>query len=159
MSKCLNNCQNCNNICTSNCPICGIKGKSVPLETLKNKIIMHQEYIMDEKSYICINRKCNVVYYQESNPKYFITTEIEDEVWFKSKGEKQIICYCHHLTLKDIIEIVNSSPQEKLTKEQIFKLLKLELNPNCLKKNPIGTSCDKLFQNAIDYAYKQKENK
>ena len=159
MNKCTNNCNNCNSSCCASCPICNMKGKSVPLITLKHKIIKNRELIMDEKSYICINRNCDVVYFQETNPKYFLKDEIEDEVWFKTKGENQIICYCHKILLKDIVNIVKASNQEALTKTKILELLKVDGNHDCIKHNPVGESCDRLFQNAIIYAYKQKENK
>ncbi len=85
MNECTNNCNSCKNSCTVNCPICNMKAKAVPLIALKHKIIKNQELIMNDKRYICINRNCEVVYFQETNPKYFIKSEIEDEVMVQNQ--------------------------------------------------------------------------
>ena len=108
--------------------------------------------------YICINRKCPVIYYQEENPKYFIKDDIKTQIWFKSSLNEQIICYCHNIKLIDIVEIVKNSEENDLTKEKIFEKLNVKEEKDCLYNNPLGESCDKLFKNAIEFAYKQKNN-
>ena len=40
----------------------------------------------------------------------------------------------------------------------IFNILNITEGKHCLYTNPVGESCDKLFANAIEFAYKQKNN-
>lgn len=158
MSNCNNDCKNCNTSCKNGCPVCNVLGKIVPVNTLRSLIIKNNSLIKDTTSYICINRKCACIYYQEDNPKYFIKDEVKVPIWFKSSLKEQIICYCHNIKLTDIVEIVKRSDDLKLTKEKIFKILNIKEGSNCEINNPIGECCDKLFTNAIEFAYKQKEN-
>lgn len=158
MNKCDQNCNSCSSKCGSGCPICNVAGKNVPLITVKSLLKDNNHYFNDLKTYICINRKCPVIYYQEENPKYFIKDDIKTQIWFKSSLNEQIICYCHNIKLTDIVEMVKNSEELDLTKEKIFNKLGIKEEGNCLYNNPLGESCDKLFKNAIEFAYKQKNN-
>lgn len=158
MEKCDQNCSTCSSKCGSGCPICNVQGKNVPLITVKSLIKDKNYYLNDNNIYICINRKCPVIYYQEENPKYFIKDDIKTQIWFKSSINEQIICYCHNIKLIDIVEIVKNSEEKDLTKEKIFEKLNVKEEKDCLYNNPLGESCDKLFKNAIEFAYKQKNN-
>lgn len=158
MEKCDQNCSTCSSKCGSGCPICNVQGKNVPLITVKSLIKDKNYYLNDNNIYICINRKCPVIYYQEENPKYFIKDDIKTQIWFKSSLNEQIICYCHNIKLIDIVEIVKNSEENDLTKEKIFEKLNVKEEKDCLYNNPLGESCDKLFKNAIEFAYKQKNN-
>ena len=158
MNKCDHNCSTCSSICGSGCPLCNVQGKEVPLITIKSLLKDKNHYFNDLNTYICINRKCPVIYYQEENPKYFIKDDVKTQIWFKSSLNEQIICYCHNIKLTDIIEVVKNSDEINLTKEKIFEILNIKEENNCLYHNPVGESCDKLFKNAIEFAYKQKNN-
>lgn len=158
MEKCDQNCSTCSSKCGSGCPICNVQGKNVPLITVKSLIKDKNYYLNDNNIYICINRKCPVIYYQEENPKYFIKDDIKTQIWFKSSLNEQIICYCHNIKLIDIVEIVKNSEEKDLTKEKIFEKLNVKEEKDCLYNNPLGESCDILFKNAIEFAYKQKNN-
>lgn len=158
MNKCDQNCNTCLSKCGYVCPLCNVQGKKVPLITVKSLLKEKYHYLNDFNVYICINRKCPVIYYQEENPKYFIKDDVKTQIWFKSGLKEQIICYCHNIKLTDIIEIVKKSDEKDLNKEKIFKILNIEEKNNCLYHNPLGESCDKLFINAIEFAYKQKNN-
>lgn len=159
MNKCDQNCSTCSTNCKNGCPICNVKGKIVPLITVKSLIKDKNTFLTDDDTYICINRKCRVIYYQESNPKYFTSEDVKTQIWFKSRLNEQIICYCHNIKLTDIVEIVKKSQDNNLTKEKIFKELGFKnSDKDCIYHNPLGESCDKLFINAIEFAYKQKNN-
>lgn len=158
MNKCDQNCNTCSSKCGTGCPICNVSGKKVPLITVKSLLKDKNHYLNDNNIYICINRKCPVIYFQEENPKYFTKDDIKTQIWFKSSLNEQIICYCHNIKLTDIVEIVKNSPDNELTKEKVFKILNIKDDNNCLYYNPLGESCDKLFNNAIEFAYKQKNN-
>ena len=156
MNTCNQNCNTCTSKCQNGCPICNVVGKEVPLITVKNLLKNKQIYLTTEKTYICINRKCPVIYYQEKNPQYFIKDDVKTQIWFKTSLKEHIVCYCHNIKLLDIVEIVKQQDDTNLTKEKIFKILNIKETNDCLHNNPLGESCDKLFQNAIEYAYKQK---
>lgn len=157
MEKCNNNCQICNIPCLSNCPLCKGKGIEIPLVTAKS-LLIKPKYLNENKIYVCPNRKCEVNYFQEGNPNYFINSDLKRQIWFKTSLKSQIICYCHDIKLTDVINIVFDSKVDKLTKDDIFKILKLNIdNSNCIYNNPLGENCDKLFKSAIEYAYKLKE--
>ena len=158
MAECNSNCATCSTSCKSGCPLCNVKGKTVPLITVKSLVKNGADYLNDNQAYICINRKCNVIYFQEENPKYFIKEEVKVPVWFKAKLNEYIVCYCNNVKLQDIVEIVKNSDKDNLTKEDIFNILNITEGKNCLYTNPVGESCDKLFANAIEFAYKQKNN-
>ena len=159
MNKCDQNCNTCSSKCGSGCPICNVAGKNVPLITVKSLIKDKNSFLNEKNTYICINRKCPVIYYQEENPKYFIKDDVKSQIWFKSSLNEQIICYCHNIKLTNIVEIVKNSNDNNLTKEKIFNLLGYEISDKeCIYHNPLGESCDKLFKNAIEFAYKQKNN-
>ncbi len=158
MNSCDQNCNTCSSNCKNGCPLCNVSGKKVPLITVKSLIKDKNHFLTDDEAFICINRKCPVIYYQNGNPKYFIKDDIKTQIWFKSSLNEQIICYCHNIKLIDIVEIVKKSEENDLTKEKIFNILNIKEEKNCVYHNPIGESCDKLFKNAIEFAYKQKNN-
>ena len=157
MEKCKSDCGSCQSICASKCPVCGTKGMLVPQETVKS-LIKDSKYLKESKTYICLNRKCKNVYFQEDNPKYYLKDEVKRPIWYKENLDEYIVCYCHNICLKDIIEIVKSSSLDNFNKEGIFKMLKITKKDDCLHNFPLGCSCDKLFTNAIEYAYKVKKD-
>lgn len=157
MEKCSNNCQSCKIVCLSNCPICKSKGIEIPLVTAKS-MLLNSIYLNENKIYVCPNRKCEVNYFQEGNPNYFIKSDLKRQIWFKTSLKSQIICYCHDIKLTDIIDVVFSSNKNNLTKKDIFDKIGIEEdNSKCIYNNPLGENCDKLFNNAIEYAYKLKD--
>lgn len=158
MSECNNNCSTCSSNCKGGCPICNVKGKNVPLITAKSLIKDGHNYLNNEQIYICINRKCSVIYFQDDNPKYFGKNEIKVPIWFKSNFNDYIVCYCHNIKLIDIVNIVKNSSDDNLTKEKIFNILDIKEENDCIHNNPTGECCDKLFVNAIEFAYKQKNS-
>jgi hypothetical protein len=98
------------------------------------------------------------VYYFDTTPIIYTKDDLKRKIWFKSPLNEYIVCYCHNILLLDLVNIVKNSEDDNLTKEKIFKILNIdEETTDCLHKNPLGAPCDKVFKNAIDYAYKQKK--
>lgn len=156
-NSCNNNCIICNSVCESKCPICLHKGIKVPLVTVKNLVKDDKMLFNSEQTYICSNKKCDIIYYQYDNPNIFYKKDVKTKVWFKEKYNDYIVCYCHNIYLKDIVSIVKTDKSDKiLTKEDILSRFEKK-HEDCLMLNPVGNSCDKLFLNAIEYAYKQKK--
>ena len=61
MNKCDQNCNTCSANCKKGCPICNVLGKNVPLITVKSLIKDQNSFLNDKNTYICINRKFNIV--------------------------------------------------------------------------------------------------
>lgn len=143
----------CNHCCCNHhrevitCPVCEKKAVLVPLETVKS---LTKKENLKEDYYLCTNPKCQVVYFNQQ--KVFYQKDITTKVWYKNKMEDFIVCYCHNIKLLDIIKAVNdlngSSQQE-----EILKYLKKDIKQkDCLHKNPTGSSCQRLLDNAIEFA-------
>ncbi len=156
--KCNNECTSCATLCDSSCPVCHMKARKVNINVCKN-ILKDSTYILENhETYICNNRKCEVTYFQKDNPVVYLKEDLKVPVWFKERLENQIICYCYNIYLTDIIKIVNES-YDKLTIDDIKSKFKKQDMVKCETHNPIGESCEVLFQNAIDFAYHKKETK
>ena len=155
--ECNRNCKTCASICGNSCPICGTKGKKVSSVTVKS--LIKGDFLFDENQdiYLCVNKKCSVAYYQENHPKCYYKEEVLVPIWFKEKYDQYMVCYCHQIYLNDIVELVQHIDEPNLTKKDVCKYLNKQHQEDCLHQNPLGTCCDTLFQNAIAYAYKQKQ--
>lgn len=157
-----NNCSSCKSTSCklSICPICSTKGRLVPNKTVVN-LVKKDEYIdLVKESYICTNRNCNVIYYQVNNPNIYYKEDIKVPIFFKSAIKDYIVCYCHNITLLDICKIVNTIDSESITKNDVIKKLEININKaneDCITHNPLGENCDKVFNNAIQFAIKQKK--
>lgn len=151
--NCNHECSNCQNGCIVLCPICEKNAREVKFSAAKTLVIEPKYLKKDELVYICQNKKCDVVYFQLNNPKYYFKNEIKKPIWFKEKVDKYMVCYCREIYLSDIIKIIKESKDDILyTKEDIMKKFPKVLE-DCAHNNPLGESCDKVFENAIKYAY------
>lgn len=155
--NCNHECNTCESACIIDCPICGKKGLIVKTEAALN-LVNNNIYIdKNKKVYICQNKKCNVAYFQEDNPKYYTKEEVVVPIWFKETYSKYMVCYCYEIYLNDIVNIIKENNSNKiLTKEDILKHFEKK-HIDCTHKNPLGYDCDKVFENAIDFAYHQKK--
>lgn len=151
--NCNHECSTCASKCIVNCPICNKNAREVKLNAVLNLVNDSTNIRKDEKVYICQNKKCDLVYFQENNPNYYLKKDISVPIWFKEKYDKYMVCYCRGIYLDDIVKIIKEHLNEnKLTKEDIIKYFD-EKEISCETKNPLGESCEKLFDNAIEYAY------
>lgn len=156
--KCDQNCTSCASNCnTVLCPICGKKGIPVLYETVSNLIKEPNVLFLDKTIYLCTSKHCNIVYFQESNPKFYSKDDLIVPVWYKEKYNQYMVCYCHKIYLNDIVELVKHIDKTTLNKQEVLQLLgKDKEEENHLHCNPTGKSCDQLFQNAIEFSFKQK---
>lgn len=149
--NCHNHCNHCHNKEYSGpvCPVCKHPAIKVPLETVKS---LSKEKEIDGEFYLCTGKTCKVTYF---NDIYLLEKEdLNTKIWFKEDLKDFIVCYCHNITLDDIIKTTKETNLQ--TKEEIIKYLNKNQSTDCLHKNPLGQSCDKLFINAIEYANKIK---
>ncbi len=156
--NCEKKCSNCSMNCNIACPICGKIGKIVNEKTIKSLINKPYLFFESQETFICTTKKCNVIYYQPSNPKYYGKEDVNVPVWYKERYDKYLVCYCRKIYLNDIVEIIKNSNKKTFSKEEILKMLnKSHIVENCEYANPLGSNCDVLFKNAIDFAIKQKK--
>lgn len=155
--KCDQNCTSCASSCRELCPICGKVGMMVPYETVSRLIKGKNVFFSNQPSYLCTSKQCNVVYFQASHPKMYTKEEVKVPIWYKEKYNQYLVCYCHNIYLNDIVELVKHIDNKKVTKKEVIELLgKNNEKEDHVHCNPTGKSCDQLFENAIEFAYKQK---
>ena len=155
--ECNNDCNSCQSVCFKKCPICGGTAIRVPVEPILS-LTDYPKIRINSNHYICINAKCDNVYFDEDGTYNLNKEIVKVPVWFKSKMDDYIVCYCKNIYLKDIIKAVLKI--DDVNKDNIIKYLgKDNIESNCLVNNPIGKDCEKLFANAIEYALKIKNNK
>lgn len=156
--KCDKDCSTCMTTCNIPCPICGRKGQLVQNETVNCLVKKPFMFFQDKPIYLCTSRTCLVVYYQESNPRYYSKQDVFVPIWYKEKYYQYMVCYCRKIYLNDIVEVIKHIDKENITKEEVLNILKKDtISSDCLHLNPTGRSCDILFENAIQYAYQQKK--
>ena len=154
--NCNNNCTTCESSCLVLCPVCGIKGMKVNYKTV-SKLLKDNTHLFKEDVYLCTNKKCNIAYYQVDNPNTFNKEEVKVPIWFKEKYDKYLVCYCHNIYLSDIVKyVLECNTVDKITIDEIKNKFP-KVYESCDICNPTGVSCEKLFNNSIDFAYKQKE--
>lgn len=163
--------QNCGTSCSSGscstchveeenrCPECGNIGVYVPFETvhhLANSFIKEQlTTYQNDEFYLCTHRACKLAYYTNNNGRVFLN-QIKVPVWFKHDKDTYLVCYCRNISLDDIKEAVNNLTED-ITKEKVIQYLnKVDIKIDCLHNNPTGMCCDRLFDNAISYAIKNR---
>lgn len=153
--NCNKECSTCASSCGQKCPICGKNGLKVIHDAVLN-IVKEPKYIdLNKQIYICQNKKCEVTYFQEENPKYYTKEELKVPIWFKEKYQKYLVCYCYNIYIDDIVKII-SEEKEKLSIDDI-KHHFTKVHDDCKICHPLGTPCDKVFENAIEFCYHQKE--
>ena len=159
------NCNNCNNCDNKNidtkygCRKCGNKGMNVEFDTvfkLSNEYLRHTLSV-DEQFYLCTNPCCNVAYYTLEG-RIIETDNVNVDIWYKKNRTKFIVCYCRDISLDDVVLAV-----DKLTDINIDTIVhflqKDDIHTDCIHHNPTGLTCEKLFNNAIEYAKKIKNMK
>lgn len=153
--ECNNNCSTCTTSCQQKCPKCDGSALGIETATVLN-LTTRTDVKVDKQHYICLNPRCNVIYFSEDNKEIYLKNEIKVPIWFKSNFMEYLVCYCRNIYLKDIIKAVFTL--ENPTKEEIIKFLEKEnISTNCLINNPVSRDCDLLFRNAIEYALELKE--
>jgi len=153
--ECNNECTTCQTSCNKTCPICEKTGLIVNSATVLN-LTNRTDLRLNNKHFICTNPKCECVYFDEEYTYAIKKEEVNVPIWFKSRINNYLVCYCKKIYLTEIIDAVMKLNNP--TKEEIIKYLgKESIEQNCLVNNPISKSCDKLFKNAINYAKELKE--
>jgi hypothetical protein len=158
MSEC-GSCMRAAQGCGEGCPVCGSNGIAVPSETVRS--LVKAKPVLDDVVYkICTTPGCDVSYYG-CGGDHFLLSDVAVPIWFKRRNQRYMICYCKDIDLFQIMEAVDDLDGSS-DKETILKHLGKShgYEEDCLRMNPLGISCERLFQNAIEYANKKRaENK
>lgn len=149
--NCNGECSSCKSTCSITCPKCKAPGMEVPSITVAS--LCDSTINLDETHYLCLRPNCDVVYFDE-NGKTYEKDKVNVPVWFKSKYDEYMVCYCREIYLKDVVRAVFELGGCENKKEILTHLGKGESKGMCIVKNPTGKPCDELFVNAIAYANK-----
>lgn len=112
--------------------------------------------IKDCTYYICLNEKCDVVYFiPESNVSYS-KQQIKVPIWFKKDANPKFICYCNKVTEEQIIDAVVNRGAKDI--KDIIKLTGAMKNGKCEYNNPLGKCCSPIIQDTINKALETRED-
>ncbi len=146
---CNRECSTCSSACHETCPSCKAPGKFIPAITVAS--LTNEKIDLDKEYFLCLRPNCDTIYFTEDG--IVINKEqVKVPVWFKSKYDEYIVCYCRNIYLKDIVKAVielDGNNDKKTVLEHLGKLNSLGM---CIIKNPTGAPCDELFDNALVYA-------
>ena len=118
------------------CDRCKIKGKSVPLETVK-ALIKASENLAGNAYDACMDLECDVIYY--STEQVFTSSQVTVAPWYKNFVEDKVLCYCHNVSQEDLDRLMREYPEEGY--EALMDRFKGIHDSDCLHKNPLGKCC------------------
>jgi len=122
------------------CPTCNGNGVAVQTVTVDHFIKTGTVTINPEDSFFaCLNPACDVVYINVNNQAVFHSYELKEPVWYKSKAEPKIICYCNKVTDKDIINAVLN--KGAISINEVIEITGAMKNSNCSVNNPLSKCC------------------
>lgn len=131
------------------CPKCKSLGKRVSIRTVNHLVVGSQKNrILNDDYFICMDEKCDVVYYDENYEETFLKEDIKVPIWFKEAADPKYICYCSKVTEEEIIKAVVNKNAKSL--KEVVKLTGAMKNCNCEINNPLGVCCSPYIQEVID---------
>lgn len=138
-----------------NCPVCNKGGISVSKVTVEHLVTDDYHKSVEGEQYkICMNEYCNVVYYSVDNEKKFLKDQVRVPIWFKKDANPKYACYCSKVTENQVIDAVLKHGAKSV--KEVNAITGAMKNSNCKEKNPLGTCCHKIIQEAIDKGLKME---
>ena len=140
------------------CPICNGNTQQVKYITVKHFVkddIINDLYEGDY--HICLNKDCDVVYFNENKNIILKRQHIKMPIWYKKDANPKYICYCNKVTEDQIINAVLVDGAEDI--KDIIRLTGAMKNGKCETNNPIGKCCSSIIKETIDKALKIKESR
>ena len=138
-----------------NCPVCNKGGISVSKVTVEHLVTDDYHKSVEGEQYkICMNEYCNVVYYSVDNEKKFLKDQVRVPIWFKKDANPKYACYCSKVTDDQVIDAVLKHGAKSV--KEVNAITGAMKNSNCKEKNPLGTCCHKIIQEAIDKGLKME---
>ena len=133
------------------CPICNGNTQQVKYITVKHFVkddIINDLYEGDY--HICLNKDCDVVYFNENKNIILKRQHIKIPIWYKKDANPKYICYCNKVTEEQIINAVLIDGAENL--KDIVRLTGAMKNGKCETNNPLGKCCSHIIQETINKA-------
>jgi bacterioferritin-associated ferredoxin len=137
------------------CPVCktsGVKVKSITVRHLVDNTLT--ELGGDTDYYICMNEKCDVVYYNPESGVKFDKQQVKVPIWFKKDANPKYACYCSKVTEEQVIDAVIKHGAK--TVKDIIEITGAMRNSQCEKNNPLGKCCHEIIQKTIDKGLSMK---
>lgn len=133
------------------CPICKEPAQEVKNITVKHFVLDNIGTKVHEGNYhICLNKDCDVVYYDTVANEIFKKKDIKIPIWYKKGANLKYICYCNQVTEEQIISAVLKDGAKDM--KDIIKLTGAMKNGKCEINNPLGKCCSPFIQETIDKA-------
>lgn len=137
------------------CPICKTSGVKVKNTTVKHLVLETLiELVGDTDYYICMNEKCDIVYYNQETGIKFDKLQVRVPIWFKKDANPKYACYCSKVTEDQVINAVIKDGAKSV--KDIITLTGAMKNAQCQKNNPLGKCCHQIIQDAIDKGLSMK---
>lgn len=137
------------------CPICNGNTQQVKYITVKHFVkenIINELYEGDY--HICLNKDCDVVYFNENKNIILKRQHIKIPIWYKKDANPKYICYCNKVTEERVINAVIVDGAEDI--KDIIRLTGAMKNGKCETNNPVGKCCSPIIKETIDKALKIK---
>ena len=133
------------------CPACGMKGKTVPLLTVKNLVRDHTRVVASCSYSFCRTANCEIVYF--CNQAAFTKADLKVRVGIKETAAPIPLCYCFDYSCEDICRDIEATGETS-----VLEKIKTEVQGGfcaCEVKNPSGTCCLGDITRAIQEAKKR----
>ncbi len=137
------------------CPICNGNTQQVKYITVKHFVkddIINDLY--EEDYHICLNKDCDVVYFNENKNIILKRQHIKMPIWYKKDANPKYICYCNKVTEEQVINAVIVDGAEDI--KDIIRLTGAMKNGKCETNNPVGKCCSPVIKETINKALKIK---
>lgn len=124
---------------TNTCPVCGMKGKPVQVQTVKALLSVSLRGFQDVEYLFCKTQDCPVVYFSPDGLQTFRIEQIRERIYQKEhESDDVFICYCFRHTAGDIRTGTPMSPK------MILEDINTGINAGqcaCDLRNPQGSCC------------------
>jgi excinuclease UvrABC ATPase subunit len=119
------------------CPKCKGKGTKINLKSMQNHVD-DISYIKDFQYHVCMNKSCEVAYFNVQNE--FLYTQLNKELGFKEYSSNNAhICYCYGIQKAQLNEHTLGYIDTKME----------EYPSACSIRNPSGKCCKKYIKKML----------
>lgn len=100
--------------------------------------------------YICLNKDCDIVYYNAEEEIIFRKNDTKIPIGFKKDANPKYICYCNRVTEEQIIKAVINDRARNI--KDIIRITGAMKKCECETNNPLGKCCASLINEVINKA-------
>ncbi|MDK2892226.1 Csac_0668 family 2Fe-2S cluster-binding (seleno)protein [Methanohalophilus sp.] len=131
------------------CPVCrgpGIFVKNITVRHMVSDDLLEKVGISDY--YLCMNKDCQITYYNNDFKIEFKKSDIKVPIWFKKDAKPKYACYCNKVTEEQVINAIIDNNATSV--KDVVRITGAMNNPNCQINNPLGKCCHHIIQEIID---------